>query len=329
MSKVSTFAIGVGSGLALWHLNKSTPQPPSLLTAPAPRSCVVRVTATGFVVDGASVDLAEAVKRCHAIGHATITVEKDAPASSYAALLVALEGARVPMVRNASGAGEHDPKTAFTLITYVEGRRAGPTTRYFRAENPITWSDARDRLAAAGFLDLALAGRTQQPGGWMLSIASRDFRAHRAQPMPGPRNTNLSSKFTLASYPEGVGGAKRVRWFRAASPITWQDARDRLAAESIIDKRSIAPGSAGYWKLVTDERTFDEQRAEPLPESKPRGAPGAKRFALEGRTISRDGQPVLHLERVDLGDANYAISPHHADLLAQRIVRLLNQQGAR
>ncbi len=327
MSNVSTFAIGLGSGLALWHLNK-TPPAPSAPTAPA-RTCVVRVTATGFVVDGASVDLAEAVKRCHAIGHATITVEKDAPASSYASLLVALEGARVPMVRNAGGSGEHDPKTAFTLITYTEGRRASPTTRYFRSETPIAWSDARDRLAAAGILDLALAGRTHQPGGWMLSIASRDFRAHRAEPMPGTRNADLASRFTLVVYPEDVRGAKRVRWFRATSPTTWQDARDRLAAASIIDKRSIAPGSAGYWKLVTDERTFDENRAEPLPGSQPRGATGTKRFSLDGRTISRDGQPILHLERVDLGDARYAISPHHADLLAQRIVRLLNQHGAR
>jgi hypothetical protein len=329
MSNISTFAIGLGSGLALWHLNKSTPPAPSAPAAPAPRTCIVRVTSTGFVVDGASVDLAEVVKRCHAIGHATITVEKDAPASSYASLLVALEGARVPMVRNAGGSSEHDPKTAFTLITYSEGRRASPTTRYFRAETPIAWNDARDRLAAAGILDLALAGRTHQPGGWMLSIASRDFRAHRAEPMPGPRNAETFSRFTLALYPDGLSGVKRVRWFRATPPTTWQDARDRLAAASVIDKRSIAPGSAGYWKLVVDDRTFDEEAAASLPGSHTRGAMSTKRFSLEGRTISRDGEPILHLERVDLGDARYAISPHHADLLAQRIVRLLNQHGAR
>jgi hypothetical protein len=327
MSNISTFAVGLGGGLALWHLNKSTPAPSA--PAPASRTCFVRVTATGFIVDGTSVDLAEAVKRCNAVGHATITVEKDAPASSYAALLVALEGARVPMVRNASGHSESDLKTAFTLITYVEGRRAGPTTRYFRAEAPIAWADARDRLAEAGFLDPALAGRTHEPGGWMLSIATRDFRAHRAEPMPGPRNADASSRFTLAIYPEGLRGEKRVRWFRATPATTWQDARDRLAAAGIIDKRSIAPNSAGYWKLVTDDRIFDEKRAEPLPGSRPRGGTGTKRFSLEGRTIARDGEPILYLERVDLGDARYAISPHHADLLAQRIVRLLNQHGAR
>lgn len=332
MSNISTFALGLGGGLALWHLNKSTTAPSASPPTQAPtttRTCRVHVTATGFVVDGTSVDLAEAVKRCHAIGHATITVEKNAPASSYAALLVALEAARVPTIRNAGGQSPSDTKTAFTLITYAEGRSAGPTTRYFRAETPITWSDARDRLAAAGILDLALAGRTHQPGGWMLSIASRDFRAHRAEPMPGPRNAETFSRFTLALYPDGLSGVKRVRWFRATPPTTWQDARDRLAAASVIDKRSIAPGSAGYWKLVVDDRTFDEEAAAPLPGSLPRGAMSTKRFALEGRTISRDGEPILQLERVDLGDARYAISPHHADLLAQRIVRLLNQHGAR
>ncbi len=331
MSNTSTFAIGLGSGLALWHFNKPAPPastaPTQIATVPGPRSCFVRVTATGFVVDGASVDLA---RRCRAIGHATITVEKTAPAATYAALLAALDGARVPMVRNAGGQSADDTKTAFTLITYAQGRSAGPTMRYFRADAPITWSDARDRLAAAGHLDLALAGRTHQPGGWMLSIASRDFRAHRAEPLPGPRNADASSMFTLVAYPDGAGGVKRLRWFRADPPTTWQDARDRLAKAGILDKRSIAPRDAGYWKLVTDARVFKAEGAEPLPgELTPRGADGAKRFSVAGRTISRDGDPILHLERVDLGDARYAISPHHADLLAQRIVRLLNQHGAR
>jgi hypothetical protein len=335
MSNTSTFALGLGSGLALWHFSKPAPAqtanaPAEILTAPGPRSCFVRVTATGFIVDGASVDFAEAVRRCRAIGHATITVEKDAPASSYAALLAALEGARVPMVRNSSGQSEHDTKTAFTLITYPQERSAGSTTRHFRAEKPITWSDARDRLAAAGHLDLALAGRTHQPGGWMLSIASRDFRAHRAEPLPKPRNAHVSSMFTLVVHPDGFGGTKRMRWFRANPPTTWQDARHRLAKAGILDKRSIAPGDAGYWKLVTDARVYKAESAEPLPgETKPRGADAAKRFSIAGRTISRDGDPILHLERVDLGDARYAISPHHADLLAQRIVRLLNEHGAR
>ncbi len=56
------------------------------------------------------------------------------------------------------------------------------------------------------------------------------------------------------------------------------------------------------------------------------GARNARRarYGREGRTILRDGVPVVHVERVDLGDQRFAISPHEADVLTARIVRLLN-----
>src|SRR5574338_647121 len=94
-----------------------------------------------------------------------------------------------------------ETKDFFSLVTYPRGIKDKPTIRYFRAERPIAWTDARDRLAAAGLLDLALAGRTREPGGWMLSIDPKDFRAQRAEPLPGgTRNSELSAQFTLVTY---------------------------------------------------------------------------------------------------------------------------------
>jgi len=54
-----------------------------------------------------------------------------------------------------------------------------------------------------------------------------------------------------------------------------------------------------------------------------------KRYAREGRTILRDGVAVVHVERVDLGDQRYAISPHETDVLTQEIVGLLNGRRPR
>ena len=346
MSNTSTFAVGLGSGLALWHLTKSGCAPATSLasssspsaapTAPspsAPRNCVVRIDPTGITADGVRVDVDEAVRRCEAAGHAAVTVAPNAPASTYAALMTALGASNAPIVRNAGGrASETDAKDIFTLITYPRGIKDTSTHRYFRAESPIAWTEARDRLAAAGLLELALAGRTREPGGWMLSIASRDFRADRAEPLPGrARNSIASEIFTLAVYPEGVGGPKRVRWFRTSAPILWDDARDRLAAAGLLDLQANKPMDPGYWILVTSPNAFQETRAEPMPaRRKPRGASRTtKRYTREGRTILRDGEAIVYVDRVDLGNERYALSPHHADRLTERMVRLLNREGAR
>jgi hypothetical protein len=74
---------------------------------------------------------------------------------------------------------------AFTLVTYAEGRKAGPHRRWFLADPPTTWADARDRLETAGFLDRNLAGRTSTSGGWMLSVDPTSFRDELAEPLPG------------------------------------------------------------------------------------------------------------------------------------------------
>ena len=55
-----------------------------------------------------------------------------------------------------------------------------------------------------------------------------------------------------------------------------------------------------------------------------RGRRDRPRYIREGRRILRDGEPLLSLDRVDLGDQRFAITPHEADALAQRVVDLLN-----
>jgi len=331
MSNTSALALGLGSGLAFWHLTKNkpthaaSPASSSSPSIPAPRNCAVRIDRAGLTVDGTRVDLAEAVRRCEAAGHAAITLAPNAPASLYADLMLALDPA--PTARNAR-ARNADTTTNFTLRYYPDGRKGTPKMRWFRAEAPITWVEARDRLIAAGIVDPSVGGRTHEPGGWMLSIDKHQFRADRAELLPGsPRNSDTSATFTLVEFPDGIWGKRRERWFRAQPPTTWDDARDRLVAARVLD-----PSTRTHWKLLTDPARFRADRAEPLPDgsSRPRGASRAtERYTREGRRILRDGEAILYVDRVDLGNQRYAISPHDADLLTERMVRLLNRHGVR
>ena len=83
--------------------------------------------------------------------------------------------------------------------------------------------------------------------------------------------------------------------------------------------------------LVSSPNAFRETQAEPLPgRTVARDAAGGGRYVLDGgRVITRDEQPLVRIERVDLGDARYALSPNETDELGARIVRLLNRKGAR
>lgn len=158
---------------------------------------------------------------------------------------------------------------------------------------------------------------------------------HTSAPARSVRNgdAETSSSFTLVTYPEGVGGSRKMHWFRTNAPMTRHAARDQLAAANLLDPNAIAPNQAGYWKLVTDPRVFMPMRAKPLPTASPRprrDAARTPRYVLEGgRVIARDGQPLVRLERVDLGDSRYALSPHETDELGARLVQLLNARGAR
>lgn len=419
MSNVTPFVVGLGSGLMLWQLTRSkSPAEPTHRNAAG--ACVITLELGGIAIDGERVEIAEAVRRAQLAGLALVTVVPDAPASTCAALFQALRDAGVPTHARAHVAAPRnatDLRTDFTLRVYPQGSTSTSTERYFRAEVPISWSEARDRLASAGLVDLALAGRTSEPGGWMLSIDKSQFYADRAEPLPGaPRNSYFSTTFTLAVYPEGVGGPKTTRWFASSAPVSWDDAaerladaglidpsvtlatqpgywilvsapgpfnaskaeplparkrrrrnaesstaftlvtypngawgsrkttrwfrtdapmtwdaaRDQLAAAGVIDKNAMSPHSPGYWKLVTDRRVFMPSRAEPIPAARTRDAAAKRQFTLEGgRTILRDGEAIVRIERVDLGDGRHALSPFETDQLAARIVRLLDKHGAR
>lgn len=418
MSNVMPFTLGVGGGLALWHLLQPPPTSAPALRNSSSGVCLIQLDPTGITIDGAPVDVAEAVRRSQVAGCALVTVAPDAPASTYAALMFALREAGVPTHARTQVAARNaaDTRTDFTLLVYAQGHKAaGATARWFRAEMPISWVEARDRLIAAGVIDPKLAGRTHAPGGWMLSIDPAQFHAAKAEALPGaPRNAEAFSAFTLVTYPDGVGGANKImRWFRTDAPMTWQAARDQLARAGIIDTSAIAPGNPGYWKLVTDPRVFmpsrakplpggsrnsyisqtftltvypegvggpkkvrwflanaptrwddardrlaaagildesankatdpgywilvsaphafQEQHAEPLPRRRqPRDVARTGRYGLDGgRTIVRDGEALVRLERADLGDGRYVLSPHETDQLGARIVRLLNKKGVR
>lgn len=52
-------------------------------------------------------------------------------------------------------------------------------------------------------------------------------------------------------------------WFRAASPVTWSAARDRLIAAGIVDAQGA--GRSGGWMLSVDPHDYIDARAEALP----------------------------------------------------------------
>ncbi len=72
----------------------------------------------------------------------------------------------------------------FTLRTYPEGTKGGAQQRHFRADSATSWKDAYYRLIAAGIVDARLAGRTHEPGGWMLSVDPAQHRPDRAEALP-------------------------------------------------------------------------------------------------------------------------------------------------
>ncbi|MGN6105497.1 MAG: hypothetical protein ACTHU0_10365 [Kofleriaceae bacterium] len=204
-----TFTLGAGGGLLLWYLRRashstgSPPSPPArgaTTDTASAGACVLRLDTNGITADGAHVGIADVVARCKAAGRADVTIVAGVPAALYRDVMSALVHAGVPTTahrnarprpRAARGerrANEPSPNAersqTFTLITYTQGFKSAPRLRWFVAETPVTWVDAYDRLASAG-LDLALAGRTREPGGWLLSTEPRHFRPDRAEPMPG------------------------------------------------------------------------------------------------------------------------------------------------
>ena len=55
-------------------------------------------------------------------------------------------------------------------------------------------------------------------------------------------------------------------WFRSASPVTWEEARDRLIAAGIV-KADLAgrTSTPGGWMLSIDKSDYSDARAKALP----------------------------------------------------------------
>jgi hypothetical protein len=332
MSNTTPLMLGLAGGLALWHFAPS--DRPALRNAGS-GPCVIQLDASGLSIDGERVDIDEAARRAKLVGRALVTVAPDASASICAALITGLQRAGVRAHARTLVASRRNANTetfsAFTLVTYPEGVGGSRKTSWFRTEAPMTWRAARDQLVAAGVIDPS-AIAPNQAGYWKLVTDSGVFMPMRATPLPGTaRNSYISTTFTLVVYPEGVGGPKTTRWFTASRPTMWDAARDRLAAAGILDLNADKATDPNYWILISSANAFREDKADPLPAGKrTREARRAGRFALDGgRVIARDGQPLVRLERVDLGDDRYALSPYETDELAAKIVRLLNRRGAR
>jgi hypothetical protein len=332
MSNTTPLMLGLAGGLVLWHFAPSAP--PTLRNASG-GPYVIQLDSSGLSIDGELVDTDEAVRRAELAGIALVTVAPDASASVYAALRTGLQRAGVPAHARTLVASTRNATTetfsAFTLVTYPEGIGGSRKTSWFRAEAPMTWRAARDQLVAAGVIDPS-AIAPKQAGYWKLVTDARVFMPMRAKPLPGTaRSSYISTTFTLVVYPEGVGGPKTTRWFTASRPTMWDAARDRLAAAGILDLNADKATDPNYWILTSSPNAFREDKAEPLPAAKrTRDASRTGRYALDGgRVVARDGQPLVRLERVDLGDDRYALSPYETDEMAAKIVRLLNRRGAR
>ncbi len=337
MSNATPLLLGLAGGLTLWHFAPS--KPPALRNASG-GPCVIQLEPSGLVIESELVEVGEAVRRAQVVGLALVTVAPDAPTSIYTALMAGLRHAGVPTHTRTRVTSARNANTetfsAFTVVTYPEG--VGGTrkvTSWFRTDAPMTWQAARDQLAAANVIDPS-AIAPKQPGYWKLVTDPRVFMPMRAKPLPDAhtRNSYISTTFTLVVYPEGIGGPKNTRWFLASRPTMWDAARDRLAGAGLLDENANNPTDPNYWILVSSPNAFREEKAEPLPGrtvKKARDtARGSSRYTLDGgRVIVRDGQPVVRIERVDLGDTRYALSPHETDELGARIVRLLNRRGAR
>lgn len=335
MSNATPLMLGLAGGLALWHLMPG--EQPALRNASG-GPCVIQIDAAGVLVDDELVDVDEAVRRAQLVGLALLTAAPDAPASIYAALMSRLQAAGVPTHTRTQVASRRNANnetfSMFTLVTYPEGISGSRKTSWFRTNASMTWKAARDQLAAANAIDLN-AVAPNQPGYWKLVTDPRVFMPMRASSLADEptRNSYISTTFTLVVYPEGVGGPKKTRWFSASRPTLWDAARDRLAEAGFLDETANKATDPNYWILTSSPNTFQEDKAEPLPgraPKAPRDAARTGRYTLDGgRVIVRAGQAVVRIERVDLGDARYALSPYETDELGARIVRLLNRRGTR
>jgi hypothetical protein len=207
-------ALGAGGGFLLWYFLRDgkhaareptpsvpganqTPPAPAVAAPAAPDAagsspiqiaCNLRLDAVGLTVDGARVGLAEAVNRCRLAGLADVTVSKDASASAYAELMMALDGAGVPAFTQRNRAGRRNgrrtlPRTvddvdlpSFASMVYALAADVEPDP------NPDGRARGRfgDRKVFIAALRRALRA-TQYANLPHTAIDELLFRAHREQ----------------------------------------------------------------------------------------------------------------------------------------------------
>jgi hypothetical protein len=331
-------ALGAGGGFLLWYFLRDHKQgtraaappksttnqaPPTTAVAtsvptaalatpsPAPAACALRLDAIGLTANGVRVEVAEAVNRCRLAGRADVTVIKEASATAYADLMIALGRAGVPVYTHRNGPGPRNakrrsakPRTvddvdlpSFVLLVQAlaaevepdpnqDGRargRFGERKVFIAAIRRLlrqTWYAELPRAAIDELLIRAHRERLLQLARADLVAAMdpdevRDSeithggiaRFHFVVDEPdAARNANAYRAFTLLTYAEGRKAGPRPRWFLADPPTTWADARDRLGAAGILDQTLAGRTSAlGVWMLSVDPASFREELAEPLP----------------------------------------------------------------
>ena len=325
MSKGNTalaLTLGAGGGLALWYVlrdrkrkqlaSASAPAPAPQIVAPASappdRACSLRLDPTGLTVDGAKTNVDDAVKRCQTAGRADVTIVKDAPAATYADLMVALGRAGIPIYAHRNSRGTRGRRRApRNNVDAIDLPMFAETVLALADEiddEPSPWGLARGRindhevliasirraLADTEYGELSRAAvdelllRAQRDGLLELACVGADDKLDadelRESEIVGPRyhavvvaaerSRNMSppvSTFTLAVYPRGDEGPKRVTWYTSETPVPWEVARDRLVDAGVIDRslfrRTREPGG---WVMASDPRLFQSDRAKPLPD---------------------------------------------------------------
>lgn len=313
--------LGAGGGLALWYVlrdrrrkqlagSSATASAPQIVapTSAPDRACSLRLDPTGLTIDGVKTNVADAVKHCQAASRADVTIVKDAPAATYADLMIALGRAGIPIYAHRNSRGTRGRRrTARNNVDSIDLPAFADTVLALADETDqerSPWGLARGRindrevliaairraLADTDYADLSrkvvdeLLLRAQLEGLLELACVEADDSLdadelreseivgprYHAVVIAGDRSRNMSppvSTFTLAVYPRGDGGPKRVTWYTSETPVPWEVARDRLVAAGVIDgslfRRTREPGG---WVMASDPRLFQSERAKALPD---------------------------------------------------------------
>lgn len=274
----------------------ASPAAPALTPPPGP--CSLRLDAAGLTADGERVDPETAVARCLAAGRAELFATSDAPGAVYADLMTVLTQAGVSVSARRNGAAPRRPRQrrqatgavdlaafARTVLALAQQIDADPTVeghargrfgrkvflaavrcalagseyaRLSRATVDRLLIDAhREGLVELARADLVAAMDPAEVRDSEVRHLEASYHFVVAERAEG-RNAATYRRFALRTYPDG-----RMRWYRADSPTTWEDAKRRLVAAGVLDDRVSLPTD---WVLTGDPPfRIPEERWRPLP----------------------------------------------------------------